>query len=515
MHYACVDEVCVRVFAWSIVSVLLVAAVVAFGLPAPEVQAGTRTPYSSTQLSGSSAQVSAGSVQVSAGRARVSAGSSSDQVVLLSALSVAAAPVALVSHPVRYVVQAGDSLAGIAARLGVAGGWPVLYAANRRAVGGDPDVIRPGLVLVVPVQWPLARYVVAAGDSLAGCGPVGCGWCWRALYAANRHRIGGDPNVISAGLVLAIPRQASAVSPGRTRPPHRPAPRAVPPVPPGPARRPGAGGEPAWFAAARHGGDAGVAEDHAAGRGPADLGGVRDRAAAAGPPPAPAPRSRPAAAAQPGTSGSPGGPCRGQAARRIGACQPGQAPSRTGHSRVPRSRVPYSRVPGSRVPHSGARSWVRRHRCRCRCRCRSGRCPCPPGGPRRAAVRTGPIVLADHDRLVVTRCQSDDTVYVLRPPGAADPQAILRVASLVLPERRYGELAGAAWRARQLADGVNRAPRTPGGPRDTPPPSPWPACRGPAMGLSAGTGPVHGSGGYSPPGSGDVRRRRDSTSAAT
>jgi hypothetical protein len=49
-------------------------------------------------------------------------------------------------------------------------------------------------------------------------------------------------------------------------------------------------------------------------------------------------------------------------------------------------------------------------------------------------------VLADHDRLVVTRCQSDDTVYVLRPPGA-DPQAILRVASLVLPERRYGELA--------------------------------------------------------------------------
>ena len=70
----------------------------------------------------------------------------------------------------------------------------------------------------------------------------------------------------------------------------------------------------------------------------------------------------------------------------------------------------------------------------------AGTVPMPAGGPRRAAVRTGPIVLADHDRLVVTRCQSDDTVYVLRPPGA-DPQAILRVASLVLPERRYGELA--------------------------------------------------------------------------
>jgi hypothetical protein len=49
-------------------------------------------------------------------------------------------------------------------------------------------------------------------------------------------------------------------------------------------------------------------------------------------------------------------------------------------------------------------------------------------------------VLADHDRLVVTCNQRDDTVYVLRPPGE-DPRAILRVARLVLPEDRYGELA--------------------------------------------------------------------------
>jgi hypothetical protein len=48
--------------------------------------------------------------------------------------------------------------------------------------------------------------------------------------------------------------------------------------------------------------------------------------------------------------------------------------------------------------------------------------------------------VADHDRLVVTRSQRDDTVYVLRPPGE-DPMAILRVARLVVPESRYGELA--------------------------------------------------------------------------
>src|SRR5205823_10917902 len=52
------------------------------------------------------------------------------------------------------------------------------------------------------------------------------------------------------------------------------------------------------------------------------------------------------------------------------------------------------------------------------------------------------IVVASHDRLVVTCSRPDDTVYVLRPPGA-DPREILRVARLVLPEDPYRELA--AW----------------------------------------------------------------------
>jgi hypothetical protein len=50
------------------------------------------------------------------------------------------------------------------------------------------------------------------------------------------------------------------------------------------------------------------------------------------------------------------------------------------------------------------------------------------------------IVVADHDRLVITRNKSDDTICVLRPPGE-DPADILRVARLVLPEGPYGTLA--------------------------------------------------------------------------
>ena len=64
---------------------------------------------------------------------------------------------------------------------------------------------------------------------------------------------------------------------------------------------------------------------------------------------------------------------------------------------------------------------------------------------RELAARLGmpaswPIILVDHDRLVVTRSVRDDTVCVLRPPEA-DPREILRVARLVLPEDPYGELA--------------------------------------------------------------------------
>jgi nucleoid-associated protein YgaU len=41
----------------------------------------------------------------------------------------------------EYVVRAGDTLSGIAARFGM--GWPALWALNRDRVA-DPDLIFPG-----------------------------------------------------------------------------------------------------------------------------------------------------------------------------------------------------------------------------------------------------------------------------------------------------------------------------------------------------------------------------------
>jgi LysM repeat protein len=300
------------VFAWSILAFFVVA--VGLSRPVHLTQANTST---------------------------LSSSSSSSEVSV-------AAPAA--ARPqVRYVVRAGDSLSAIAAEFGVRGGWPALYAANRRAIGPDPDVIRAGTVLVVPGRLIPVRYTVATGDSLSAIAArFGVRGGWPALYAANRRAIGSNPDVIQAGIVLAIPHPPVEAAPtaGSTHhravsshhravssPPARPSP-ARHPVPPTTWHAPVTTGMPGW---------------------------LRTTLLAAGLLIAVAFLTEPVLA-------------------------------------------------------------VRRRRRRT---ARAGR------------IR---VVLADHDRLVVTRSQSDDMVYVLRPPGA-DPKAILRVASLVLPESRYGELA--------------------------------------------------------------------------
>ncbi len=63
------------------------------------------------------------------------------------------APARSTQHPDRgssrgdYTVREGDTLSGVAARHGTT--WQDLYAANKAAIGGDPDVIVPGLRLEI------------------------------------------------------------------------------------------------------------------------------------------------------------------------------------------------------------------------------------------------------------------------------------------------------------------------------------------------------------------------------
>ena len=176
----------------------------------------------------------------------------SAEVTLASTPGAAAAPGPAARPAARYVVQPGDTLAGIAARLGVRGGWPALYAANRPRVGPDPDVIRPGTVLVLPGRRAPARYTVVSGDTLAGiAAALAVRGGWPALYAANRPRVGPDPDVIRPGTVLTVPG-AAAPSPAAPRPAGRPVPPSAPagighrPLP-GRTGAPAAAGMPQWL----------------------------------------------------------------------------------------------------------------------------------------------------------------------------------------------------------------------------------------------------------------------------
>jgi LysM repeat protein len=368
------ESACV-VLAWSILSIILVA--VGMKGSVHPVQANTRTAGSTTE------------------------------VVLTSTLSVAASPVTATSHTMKYVVRSGDTLSGIAAEFAVRGGWSALYAANRRAIGPDPGIIHAGTVLVLPGRKAPVRYTVAAGDTLSGiAAEFAVRGGWPALYAANRRAIGSDPNVIHAGTVLTFPHPVAPAppTPGRAhRRYHRPAP---PPSPPAGPRHyplpvtqgaPAAAGMPQWLKTML------LAV------------GLLILAAFLAEPVLVVRRRRQAA---------------GRALPPRTAVQPGKAaePAKAEPAKVAEAA---KAVPGLRRAVPGP------------CTAVSGLRTADPGqgpGCRRPGAERAHIVLADYDRLVVTRNMRDDTVYVLRPPGE-DPKAILRVARLVLPEGSYGELA--------------------------------------------------------------------------
>jgi LysM repeat protein len=274
-----------------------------------------------------------------------------------------------------YVVQYGDTLSGIAARFHIRGGWPPLYTSNLKAIGWNPNVIRPGTVLVIPGPAPV-RYTVAAGDTLSGiAAALSVHGGWPALYAANRHAIGPDPNTLQPGTVLKVPHQAATAPPTPGVAPRQH------PAPPSPSSSPPAS--------------------------------VR-------------PHAQPGTNAAPATTGMP------QwlktmllAVGLLILLALLTEPVLMGRRRRRQAAVAALETGAVAALETGAASQAR-----------SGR----ELGPPPPVAERACIVLADHDRLVVTCNKSDDTVFVLRPPGE-DPIAILRVARLVLREGPYGELA--------------------------------------------------------------------------
>jgi LysM repeat protein len=317
-----------------------------------------------------------------------------------------------------YVVQPGDTLSAIATRFGVRGGWPTLYAANRSVIGPDPDALNAGLTLHVPSAAIPARYTVTAGDTLSAIAArFGVRGGWPALYAANRSAIGSDPDALHAGTRLTIPSPAttpgrgpapSGSTPGKPAPsgtaPSRPQPPAqptTPPVHPSPSHpQPHASSSvPSWLKTVLLA--VGLLAVIVFAAEPLLL--ARRRRRRRGVAPSPPPHKASQAHVGPAAPIGPGAPIR---------------------PAIPASPAPMASPAHQSSPHEDPTPEI----------------PVMPVPAHEGRMKPARIVMADHDRLVITRSKQDDTICVLRPPGG-DPADILRVARLVLPEGHYGKLA--------------------------------------------------------------------------
>jgi LysM repeat protein len=265
---------------------------------------------------------------------------------------------------------------------------------------------------------------VQPGDTLSGiAAALAVRGGWPALYAANRNVIGPDPDVIQPGTVLVLPGRAV---------PARYTVRAGDTLSGIAAALAVRGGWPALYAANRNviGPDPDVIRPDAVLVLPGRPASPPSSGAAA---PSSAGPARRAHAAPPLASA-------GHRQRAVRTRT--SAPAATGMPRWLRFMlVAVGLFIGAAFAAELMLAVVRRRRQAVAARPKATedarpRAVCP--GPPPSSWR---FVLADYDRLVVTHCRADDTVYVLRPPGA-DPRAILRVARLVLAEDPYEELAG-------------------------------------------------------------------------
>lgn len=133
---------------------------------------------------------------------------------------------------VRYLVKRGDSLWRIAENeLGDGRRFPEIVALNESVLGGRPDFISPGTVLLVPAETGLRRtgaereYVVRAGDTLSEIAEsrLGDENLHPRIFEASRQieqadgRMLSDPDFILPGWRLAIP-----TSPERESEHHQP-----------------------------------------------------------------------------------------------------------------------------------------------------------------------------------------------------------------------------------------------------------------------------------------------------
>jgi LysM repeat protein len=114
-----------------------------------------------------------------------------------SAATPAAAPKA--AQPTTHTVVAGETLYRIALKHSVSGGWEKLYENNKKAIGSDPHLIRPGLKLAVSgkAAAPAMKTTAVVKPAAAKAYPNNLdGWIRESLDVMAKHNIPGTYNGI-------------------------------------------------------------------------------------------------------------------------------------------------------------------------------------------------------------------------------------------------------------------------------------------------------------------------------
>jgi nucleoid-associated protein YgaU len=110
-----------------------------------------------------------------------------------------------------YIVQPGDSLSLIAMKAyGDVTKWQWIYDYNKEVIGDNPDLLQPGQRLFIPHSDPItqyANYIVQTSDTLQSIAERA--YCdakyWDVIWWANQRVIGRNPDDIQPGQDLFIP----------------------------------------------------------------------------------------------------------------------------------------------------------------------------------------------------------------------------------------------------------------------------------------------------------------------
>lgn len=101
---------------------------------------------------------------------------------------------------IEYVVVKGDTLSGIASKYGTT--YQELASYNNIS---NPDLIYVGQVIKIPTNDSKTeiKYTVKSGDTLSGIAKK-YNTTWQKIYEDNKSVIGNDPDLIKPGQVLVI-----------------------------------------------------------------------------------------------------------------------------------------------------------------------------------------------------------------------------------------------------------------------------------------------------------------------